>query len=903
MFKKIVSFCLMLGCTAAALAQYTVNGSASQDACNLYTLTQAFNGQSGSVWNNNKINLTQSFDFNFDVFLGYNDSPGADGIAFVLQPISTSVGSSGGGLGYQNITPAVGVTLDTYPNAGDNDPAYDHIAVQLNSDLSHNTTNNIAGPVQLKTGVNNIEDGLWHSLRVVWDATGQKLSVYVDGELRLTTSKNFVTDVFAGNPLVYWGFTGSTGGENNLQRFKTALNPSFHFAAGQKRCVNEPVQFIDSTISFTNIVKFYWDFGDGSPIDSVNLNPVHAYTIGGDYTVKQRVIGADGCEATNTQIVRIGTKPVVDFFNAGGSCAPTNVGTGVSPALVTDASSVTVGSLLYYYWDFGTQIFTGPQSAITFNYLTPGDKLIRHMVITQEGCASDTLDKTIHMYGPPVADFTFTDSVCLGQPTSFFATINPAPGDTAILEWVWVINGINNLYHNIQNPVINFSMPGAQSVFLIVTPVQTGMGCFTAKIKSPIVLNKPTAYFKYSTICQSAATTFFDSSYSPDNVPINQWWWSANGGITGTQNTFSSTYNNAGTDTVKLVVHNSKGCASDTLKKVIIINAKPIAKFGVGTPICSGLPVLFTDSTAGGAISNWSWVYNYAQWSTQQNATQIFASGNQTAGLVVTNAMGCKSDTAYKTFYVNPVPSVTMSFKDACKFATTGFTAVDNSGTVTQWKWEFGDGGIANTQNASHIYNANGTYKVKLFATAAATGCYDGKLEKDINIYGTNVFAGNDTIAAAGQPVMLHASGGLSYTWSPANLLNDATSATPVTVLNSTQTFTVKAFTPEGCESYDDVVVKIYKGPDIYLPNAFTPNGDNLNDIFRGIPVGLQEFSYLKIYNRWGQMVFYTTDYRNGWNGIWQSQQQPGGVYVVLAKGKDYKGNIVEKKATVMLIR
>src|SRR5436190_23836734 len=82
-------------------AQYTINGSASQDACNSYTLTPNASGKTGSVWNNNKINLTQSFDFKFDVFLGSGDSPGADGIAFVLQPISTSVGSPGSGLGYQ----------------------------------------------------------------------------------------------------------------------------------------------------------------------------------------------------------------------------------------------------------------------------------------------------------------------------------------------------------------------------------------------------------------------------------------------------------------------------------------------------------------------------------------------------------------------------------------------------------------------------------------------------------------------------------------------------------------------------------------------------------------------------------------------------------------------------------
>ena len=80
-------------------AQYTVNGNATKDNCNCYTLTNTAAFQSGSVWNNNKIDLTQSFNFTFDVFLGCSDA-GADGIAFVLQPISTSVGTSGSGMGF-----------------------------------------------------------------------------------------------------------------------------------------------------------------------------------------------------------------------------------------------------------------------------------------------------------------------------------------------------------------------------------------------------------------------------------------------------------------------------------------------------------------------------------------------------------------------------------------------------------------------------------------------------------------------------------------------------------------------------------------------------------------------------------------------------------------------------------
>lgn len=887
--KQILSAILFLLCCQVLLAQYTLNGFATQVTCNQYRLTDSANNQNGSVWNNNKINLTQSFDFNFDVYLGSNDA-GADGIVFVLQPISTSVGSTGGGLGYDGITPAVGVTIDTWQNGNDNDPAFDHIAIQLNGNLNHNVANNIAGPVTAINGNNNIEDGVWHSLRIQWDAVTKTFSAYIDGSLRVSAVNDFVTNVFAGNPLVFWGFTGSTGGANNHQRFRTALNPSFTFSPTQKRCINEPITFISTTVSFTTIAKFYWDFGDGSPLDSVNLNPVHGYIAAGSYTVKQRVIGADGCEATNTQIVLIGSKPLAGF-TINDNCAGNTI-------QFTDTSKTTFGTINNWYWDLDNTTTSTLQNPVT-TYTTGGNKNIKLAVKSLEGCESDTLYKVIHIYTKPVLDFTFTDSVCLSAPTNFFGTI--VSSTDPITDMTWNIEGV--VIANIQNPAYTFPLPGSHIVLFSATS-NGSAGCTGSIQKTVFVVNKPTAYFKSNIICQSVPTIFTDSSYTSDATPVNQWWWNMGNAGLSTQKNPSAIFNNYGNDTIKLVVYNSKGCASDTLKQPVVINAKPIANFGYNTPVCYGLPVQFSDSSVvtGSVVNKWSWTFNNTEWSANQNANRSFVVFNPRVGLVATSVLGCTSDTAFKTLFVSPLPDVTMSFNNSCKNAPVNFTAVDNSGTVTQWRWVFGDGAVATTQNAQHTYTANGTYKVKLFATAS-NGCYSDSLQKDIIIYGTNAFAGNDTIAAAGQPVQLKATGGLSYTWSPAASLNDPNIANPITILTTTQIFSVKAFTPEGCESYDDVTVKIYKGPDIYLPNAFTPNGDTKNDVFRGIAVGIKQFNYLKVYNRWGQLVFYATDNNKGWDGTWKGQQQPGGVYIVLANGIDFKGNIIDKKSTVMLIR
>jgi gliding motility-associated-like protein len=895
--KKSIGILVLVLFYQNLLAQYTLNGSATQVACNEYTLTPAVNWQGGSVWNNIKINLTQSFDFNFDVFLGNNNSPGADGIAFVLQPISTSVGSSGGGMGYEGIIPAVGVTIDTYQNSNNNDPTFDHIAFQLNGDISHSTTNNNAGPVTAINGNDNIEDGNWHSLHIIWNATTKTLTAYIDGSLRLSSVKDFVTDVFFGDPFVYWGFTGATGGENNLQKFKTALNPAFHFSPNQKRCVNEPITFYDSTITFTPLAKFWWDFGDGSAIDSVNLNPVHIYTVAGVYTVIQRVRGADGCEATNTQQVTIGSKPVAKFgYN--NICIPMPPYPSTS---FHDSSYATVGTVNNWHWDFDngqTSILQSP----TTNYSTTGNKNVKLAVKTIEGCESDTLFKIVHIFTPPVLDFTFTDSVCLGSPTSFFGIV--VSTNDPITDWRWNY-GDGSPLDTTQNATHQFANPGNHTVVFIAT--STGSSeCQSLKVKNVFVVNKPTAYFKNNTICQSSSIILTDSSYTSDGTPVTQWWWDLGNGQFSTQQNPSVIYNTSGPVTIKHVVTNTRGCISDTLTKTINISAKPIANFGYSNPLCTGLPLQFSDSSvvAGGIASQWNWIYNGTVWSTQQNPSRTFASGSQTVKLVTTSNAGCVSDTAVKTFFINPSPSVSMSFSNACKNNVVNFTAVDNSATVTNWKWTFGDGAIANSKDTQHIYTASGTYKVKLYATTAS-GCYNDSLQRDIIIYSTNAFAGNDTITASGRPLQLQASGGISYEWSPTTGLNNPVIANPIVILSGTRTYTytVRAYTPQGCESFDDINIQVYQAPEIYLPNAFTPDGNGTNDVYKCIPVGIKDFKFLKIFNRFGQQVFYTTDHLNGWDGTFKGKEQNSGVYVVFASGVDYRGLVVERKTTVMMIR
>ncbi len=267
---RLISFLLIAGVPAQAQIQqpYILNGSASQQSCNCYVLTPDQLQSSGSVWNKNKISLLNSFDYTFEINLGCKDQTGADGIGFILQTKGTNLGANGQGIGFKGITPSVGIIIDTWHNADENDPAFDHLSIQINGETNHALPENLAGPVQVAAGHDNIEDCQWHLFRIRWNATTHQLEVWVDHDLRASATIDLVADVFGNDPMVFWGFAGATAGASNLQQFCAALRPEFEFDGGQIFCDGTPVTFRDNSSSFGTIQRWYWDLGDGTKLTS-----------------------------------------------------------------------------------------------------------------------------------------------------------------------------------------------------------------------------------------------------------------------------------------------------------------------------------------------------------------------------------------------------------------------------------------------------------------------------------------------------------------------------------------------------------------------------------------------------------------------------------------------------------
>ena len=213
-----------------------------------------------------------------------------------------------------------------------------------------------------------------------------------------------------------------------------------------------------------------------------------------------------------------------------------------------------------------------------------------------------------------------------------------------------------------------------------------------------------------------------------------------------------------------------------------------------------------------------------------------------------------------------------------------------------------GDGNSSNTPTVQHVYAVGGVYDIKLIATSS-NGCVSDTVSKAVNIFATKAYAGADTIVATNQPVQLNATGGLLYQWSPATGLNNPNIANPVAIPQNNMSYIVTAYTPIGCATSDTIFIKALKGPAIYVPNAFTPNDDGKNDRFRFIPVGMKEVNYFRIYNRYGQLVYSSTNAQPGWDGKLNGKRQPAGTYVWMVSGKDYNDAMQTQRGTVVLVR
>lgn len=520
-----------------------------------------------------------------------------------------------------------------------------------------------------------------------------------------------------------------------------------------------------------------------------------------------------------------------------------------------------------------------------------------------------------------------SNPICPGDPVTFTAT----PGATVVdPAYQWVFNGVQVGTNS--TTYTNSNLRDKDTVYCIITNhelcVVNGTDTSNRIVIRYYTPPDPSVSIIASAtqICSGQTVRFTATSINGGNSPVYQW--QVNGTNTGTNsNTFTDPSLQDG-DVVSCSITGLYNCSttrqatSNSIAMQVTDPPNPYPSVTIAaasTTICSGTSTTFTATPASaGASPSYQWQLNGNNVGTNSNTFtgQALRSGD-VIRCILTTSMTCASPLSSNaiTMTANPSPdplnptvTISTSTTAICAGDLVTFTATPTNVTTTPtYQWQI---------NGRNVGSNSISFTTTSLLNGAVINCImngnivcvapvsSNTLIMRVNPTPT-VFAGNDTIIAPGGVVPLKpaVSGTIVYyKWTPATALSDPSIKNPVSMPDNTITYQLNVLSDEGCSASDKVVITVYRT--LRMPNAFTPNGDGKNDIFRIPPSTPQQIKHFSVFDRWGTRVFITTDGSQGWNGTYNSMPQPAGTYVWQIEYKDLlTGKTVLAKGTVVLIR
>ena len=323
---------------------------------------------------------------------------------------------------------------------------------------------------------------------------------------------------------------------------------------------------------------------------------------------------------------------------------------------------------------------------------------------------------------------------------------------------------------------------------------------------------------------------------------------------------------------------------------------------------CKDFNVNFTNCSTGGFTYHWDFGVPTLTNDTSNEFQPTYTypdTGIYVVKLIVNPASTCPDSISR---FVKVFPYFNTNFTDSgkqCPGLPVSF--IDGSSTtikpITNWIWNFGDGTGSNIQSPVHIFTNGGTYNVML-VSQNIKNCIDTSVHQVI-VDNFKPSAGNDTIIVKGEGVQFNATGGEQYQWSPAAYLNNTLINNPYGYYPDTgkYNYTVKVISAYGCTGYDTVNVWVVNQAAFFVPTGFSPNGDGTNDLFRPVAVGYRSLNYFRIYNRWGQQVYYSENLTSGWDGTYNHKAAELGTYFWQISYVDRFGKEGYMKGDVTLVR
>jgi gliding motility-associated-like protein len=524
------------------------------------------------------------------------------------------------------------------------------------------------------------------------------------------------------------------------------------------------------------------------------------------------------------------------------------------------------------------------------------------------GCESFRKKITVNIIKTPAASFNTNGIKQCQNGNNYIFTSTSANLSNSTYTWDF---GDGETLSSLTDSVVNHTYTKSGN-FIVKLKASNFATCSSEKSVTVIVVPKPVATFTYpSIICekQTPLTIVNTSSVTSGLSTIARSWWSINGAIEEKLIPSLITPAKPGPLAVKLVVSTPEGCNSDTNNTIINVHYRPTAAAKFEPLLCNNEIIYFTDLSflPGTAVSEsivkWNWQFDNSMKSGQQHPSLNLPAGIQHARLITESNFGCRSIEMDSLLTIYAKPQIRLLINDSCVFRTIRYQASDVSASVNRWYWNFGDGLKTGSSIISKSYSTEG-YRPLTLIGQTIDGCKD-TIIRPFTIYDNKAMAGKDTIAASNEPVQLNARGGanVNYSWSPALGLSNVAIENPVAILDREQVYRLDAITDKGCDSHSRILIKRFNGPELYIPGAFTPNKDGLNELLKVFPVGIRSFNFFAVYNRYGQQVFYTTNYSEGWDGTYKGEKLASGAFVAYSTAVDYRGNPLIKKITVMLIR
>jgi len=646
------------------------------------------------------------------------------------------------------------------------------------------------------------------------------------------------------------------------------------------------VDSFDFTGHYAKTLK--WVFGDGgiSGLDS----PVHYYNIPGTYSPYLVVTSHGGCTSTApAQNVKIlGPYGALSYSPLQGCHT------------LTVNFNVITGNVVKYLWVFSnTQTDSTLVPNISFTYDSIGKYLPIVVLEDPSGCNVPIYGSdSIVIIGSTPKFSVDKDTLCSNGSVQF-SDSTTSVGTIQTYQW----NFGDGTTSNLENPAHFYSAPGSYSVSLIVT---TTTGCSDTSKQNTVVnvVAAPSIDIGGATSqCVPATISFTGIALVAD--PSLTWSWNFyNGQTSAVQNPPAQVYTTPGSDSVLLKATNSSGC-SDSVTKYFTINPSPGISAGADTTVCVGQSV--TLIATGGLSYNWlppngtlSCITCDSTVATPTTTTTYVVSGTSIYNCV-------QNDTVVVNVITPQSISVTPLTDSIC--LGQGVPLLASGETLYTWTPATG---LSNPNIANPVASPDSTTTYQVTGTDIKS-CFSDTKSLTISVFNyPKIDVGPNVTLPIGTSYQITGNGSSdidSISWTPTIGLSCTDCLSPLASPITTTTYVISVENTGGCVSTDSVTILVTcDGKNLFVPNTFSPNGDGVNDAFFVSGNGLSTIQSMRVFNRWGQMVFEKRNFAPndpnvGWDGNFNGRKAPVDVYIYTIEVICENSQVVAYHGNVALIR